>query len=37
MNDLSDADSMEDLSTGSNDVVTSVESILGQVGDALSC
>ena len=37
VSDLSNAESMDDLSTGAGDVVASVESILGQVGDALSC
>ena len=34
---LGDAQSADDLSAGVEDVVSSVESILGQIGDALTC
>ena len=34
---LGDAESMDDLSAGADDVVSTLDSILGQIGDSLSC
>ena len=35
--DLGEAESLDDLSAGADEAVTSVESILGQISDSLSC